>query len=278
LGKRGISNVGALPLRSEPECLARVQLKERCGRILKNRILKSLNSISVSNGHQHGRRTLNLVGQVLDPIKALCQPIVQQIKLGGSMEIGALFAVHVQGGKHHRHGQTPQDVLGCAIFSSRRRAAFARACPVRMRQHKARLIASPWLSLSIVSACMRESSARFARCLATAISKFKSSTIPDRPSCQRSLPLENRHRSLSFRNATDLLDRALSLITALDMMEVDCDLADEADEEPSLGWTERGGQLRLSDTAPDLPPDHAPLEIGQIISAHTAAESHQRRC
>ncbi|CAN7442551.1 hypothetical protein [Mesorhizobium sp. LjNodule214] len=33
----------------------------------------------------------------------------------------------------------------------------------------------------------------------------------------------------------DLLDRAMALITALDMMEVDCDLEDTADDEPSLG-------------------------------------------
>ncbi|MGX8013726.1 hypothetical protein ACVDG8_034545 [Mesorhizobium sp. ORM8.1] len=135
MGKRGISNVGALPLRSKPECLTLVQLKERRGRILKHRILKSLNSISVSNGHQHGRRTLNLVGQVLDPIKALCQPIVQQIKLGGSMEIGALFAVHVQGGKHHRHGldssirawpcDLQESPAGC--FRSRLPGAYAAA-------------------------------------------------------------------------------------------------------------------------------------------------------
>ncbi|TJW05470.1 MAG: hypothetical protein E5W82_28935 [Mesorhizobium sp.] len=38
----------------------------------------------------------------------------------------------------------------------------------------------------------------------------------------------------------DLLDRAMSLITALDMMEVDCDLEDSADDENSLGWTDRG--------------------------------------
>jgi hypothetical protein len=32
----------------------------------------------------------------------------------------------------------------------------------------------------------------------------------------------------------DLLDRAMPLITALDMMEVDCDLEDTTDDEPSL--------------------------------------------
>lgn len=37
------------------------------------------------------------------------------------------------------------------------------------------------------------------------------------------------------KRLNDLLDRAMSLITALDLMEVDCDLEDGADEEPSLG-------------------------------------------
>ncbi|QKD14991.1 hypothetical protein [Mesorhizobium sp. NZP2077] len=42
----------------------------------------------------------------------------------------------------------------------------------------------------------------------------------------------------------DLLDRAMSLITALDLMEADCDLEDTADDEPSIGWTDRGPQAR----------------------------------
>ena len=37
------------------------------------------------------------------------------------------------------------------------------------------------------------------------------------------------------KRLNDLLDRAMALITALDMMEVDCDLEDTADDEPSLG-------------------------------------------
>ncbi|MFK0688180.1 hypothetical protein ACFX5Q_08250 [Mesorhizobium sp. IMUNJ 23033] len=39
----------------------------------------------------------------------------------------------------------------------------------------------------------------------------------------------------------DLLDRAMSLIAALDLMEADCDLEETADDEPSLGWADRGG-------------------------------------
>ncbi|TIV39592.1 MAG: hypothetical protein E5V99_04365 [Mesorhizobium sp.] len=37
-----------------------------------------------------------------------------------------------------------------------------------------------------------------------------------------------------------MFDRATALITALDLMEADCDLEDGADAEPWLGWGERG--------------------------------------
>ncbi|MES0016530.1 hypothetical protein [Mesorhizobium sp. M0036] len=37
------------------------------------------------------------------------------------------------------------------------------------------------------------------------------------------------------KRLNDLLDRAMSLITALDLMQADCDLEDTADDEPSLG-------------------------------------------
>ncbi|MGX5800237.1 hypothetical protein ACWGS9_03240 [Bradyrhizobium sp. Arg314] len=37
-----------------------------------------------------------------------------------------------------------------------------------------------------------------------------------------------------------LFDKATALITALDLMEIDCDLEDGADAEPWLGWGERG--------------------------------------
>ncbi|BAV47457.1 hypothetical protein MesoLj113a_18680 [Mesorhizobium sp. 113-1-2] len=42
------------------------------------------------------------------------------------------------------------------------------------------------------------------------------------------------------KRLNDLLDRAMSLITALDLMEADCDLEDTADEEYSRGWPDRG--------------------------------------
>ncbi|RWE12434.1 MAG: hypothetical protein EOS61_14925 [Mesorhizobium sp.] len=42
------------------------------------------------------------------------------------------------------------------------------------------------------------------------------------------------------KQLNDLFDRATTLITALDLMEADCDLEDGADAEPWLGWGERG--------------------------------------
>jgi hypothetical protein len=64
------------------------------------------------------------------------------------------------------------------------------------------------------------------------------------------------------KRLNELLDRAMSLITALDMMEVDCELEDTADDEPSLGWGHRGGQSFLSGAAPNLPPgDTCDLEL-----------------
>jgi hypothetical protein len=56
------------------------------------------------------------------------------------------------------------------------------------------------------------------------------------------------------KRLNDLLDGAMSLVTALDLMEVDCDLEDTADDEPSLGWGHRGGQSFLAVTAPNPGP------------------------
>lgn len=39
----------------------------------------------------------------------------------------------------------------------------------------------------------------------------------------------------------DLLDQSFALITALDLMEAECDLEPNGDDEPSLGWTANGG-------------------------------------
>lgn len=65
------------------------------------------------------------------------------------------------------------------------------------------------------------------------------------------------------KRLNDHLDRAMSLITALDLMEADCDLEETADDEPSLGWTERGGHGLASYLAPNLPvgDDVADLEM-----------------
>lgn len=42
------------------------------------------------------------------------------------------------------------------------------------------------------------------------------------------------------KRLNDLLDRAMALITVLDLMEADCDLEDTADAEPWLGWSGYG--------------------------------------
>lgn len=49
----------------------------------------------------------------------------------------------------------------------------------------------------------------------------------------------------------ELLDQSFALITALDMMEVDPDFELTGDEEPSLGWTDRGPQATAKDAAND---------------------------
>src|SRR3954465_13006853 len=64
------------------------------------------------------------------------------------------------------------------------------------------------------------------------------------------------------KRLNDLLDRAMSLITALDLMQADSDLEETADDEPSLGWAHNGGQSFLSGTAPNLPAgDTCDLEL-----------------
>ncbi|RWN05733.1 hypothetical protein [Mesorhizobium sp.] len=51
------------------------------------------------------------------------------------------------------------------------------------------------------------------------------------------------------KQLNDLFDRATALITALDIMDADsADLEDGADDEPSLGWTLRGGMGGMGDT------------------------------
>ena len=72
------------------------------------------------------------------------------------------------------------------------------------------------------------------------------------------------------KRLNDLLDRAMSLITALDMMEIDCDLEDTADDEPSLGWVDRGQSggtldLELDNCDDEDGHDAEPSEDGEYI-------------
>ena len=50
------------------------------------------------------------------------------------------------------------------------------------------------------------------------------------------------------KRINELLDQSLALITALDVMEADCDLEDDAGGEPWLGWTDRGPTAAGCDT------------------------------
>ncbi len=58
----------------------------------------------------------------------------------------------------------------------------------------------------------------------------------------------------------------MSLITALDLTDVDCDLEDTADDEPSLGWGHSGGQSFLSGTAHRGEFGPLPLVAGVLLS------------
>ncbi|ESY15194.1 hypothetical protein [Mesorhizobium sp. LNJC394B00] len=62
------------------------------------------------------------------------------------------------------------------------------------------------------------------------------------------------------KRLNDLLDRALSLITALDLMEADVDLEETADDELTLGWTASGPRGGTDNT--DREADDAELEEG----------------
>jgi hypothetical protein len=61
------------------------------------------------------------------------------------------------------------------------------------------------------------------------------------------------------KRLNDLLDRAMSLITALDLMEADCDLEETADDEPYLGWPDGRPQQGDND---DREADDCDLEDG----------------
>jgi hypothetical protein len=64
------------------------------------------------------------------------------------------------------------------------------------------------------------------------------------------------------KRLNDLLDRAMSLITALDLMEVDCDLEGTADDEPSLAGA-----------ASDLEGDDSDYELGGDEETQTWGET-----
>ncbi|MER9298772.1 hypothetical protein NKI38_20095 [Mesorhizobium sp. M0621] len=65
----------------------------------------------------------------------------------------------------------------------------------------------------------------------------------------------------------DLLDRAMSLITALDLMEVDCDLEETTDDEPSLGQCDDREQDACDDEeGGDAEPDHDREQWGDDLT------------
>ncbi|RUW62106.1 hypothetical protein [Mesorhizobium sp. M7A.F.Ca.US.008.03.1.1] len=72
------------------------------------------------------------------------------------------------------------------------------------------------------------------------------------------------------KRINELLDQSMALITALDLMEADCDLEDTADDEPSLGWTARGGpgdtcDLELDNADDEDGHDAEPSEDGETV-------------
>ncbi|WP_143748671.1 hypothetical protein [Mesorhizobium sophorae] len=73
------------------------------------------------------------------------------------------------------------------------------------------------------------------------------------------------------KRLNDLLDGAMSLITALDLMEADCDLEDGADDEPSLGWTLAGRLGETCDLEQDTSDDEPDSEGEPMLGA---AERH----
>src|SRR3954451_14968296 len=73
--------------------------------------------------------------------------------------------------------------------------------------------------------------------------------------CPQALTRATRRQSVEKR-LNDLLDRAMSLITALDMMEVDCDLEETADDEPSLLCLDDLEQENCDEDGGAAEPDH----------------------
>ncbi|RWN26518.1 MAG: hypothetical protein EOR97_28150 [Mesorhizobium sp.] len=66
------------------------------------------------------------------------------------------------------------------------------------------------------------------------------------------------------KRLNDHLDRAMSLITALDLMEADCDLEETADDEPSLGCLDDLEQDNCDDEDSHDAEAHCPEDNGDI--------------
>lgn len=101
--KASRSDIGACHPRSRPESLANFQVKESWRKISHGRGGESNGSGLASGIHQSGCRVLHLIGQVLHSVHAAKHAVVQHGKPGGSMEVCASFAVHIQGCEHHCH-------------------------------------------------------------------------------------------------------------------------------------------------------------------------------
>ncbi|RJT36122.1 hypothetical protein D3227_20625 [Mesorhizobium waimense] len=74
------------------------------------------------------------------------------------------------------------------------------------------------------------------------------------------------------KRLSDLLDRAMSLITALDLMEADCDLEETGDDEPSLGCPD---DLEHDNCDDEEGGDSEPSGDGEIIMWPDDLESQE---
>ncbi|MER9167317.1 hypothetical protein NKI12_08020 [Mesorhizobium australicum] len=77
------------------------------------------------------------------------------------------------------------------------------------------------------------------------------------------------------KRLNELLDSAMSLITALDLMEVDCDLEDTADDEPSLGQCDDREQDNADDEEGGDLEGYCPGDYGEVIMWPDDLESQE---
>ncbi|CDX23191.1 hypothetical protein MPL3356_40265 [Mesorhizobium plurifarium] len=61
----------------------------------------------MSSRYQSSRRLLDLVGQVVHLIHPLDHALMKHRKPSGSVDLGALFAMHIEGRKHYHPRQRP---------------------------------------------------------------------------------------------------------------------------------------------------------------------------